>query len=145
MTALALVATLLFAPAGPLGDDCIPAAGAVYGIAPEVLRAIRHVEGRGLLNPTSRYRPQPWSPKYPWAIAGPWQVTHGRYGHLRAEILTTSMCAAAFDAAKYLRECLRMCGRSRYLECWHEGPSARFHTRKSFTRRVKKYLLQRGD
>jgi len=120
ITAIALL--LLF---GAPDVDCVPASASFWNVSSGDLYALRRAEGTDRQNPISSRRPTPWSTKSPWDIAGPWQVTHGRYGHFRAEILISSMCLAAFDAAKYLHECRRICGRSHYLECWHEGPSAR--------------------
>ena len=105
--------------------DCVHASATFWNVSAGDLYALRRAEGTDRLNPISSGRPHPWSPEHPWKIAGPWQVTHGRYGHFRAEILISSMCLAAFDAAKYLHVCRRICGKSHYLECWHEGPSAR--------------------
>lgn len=125
---------LVFQPVEP---DCVPFAAAVWDQDPEIMYALRNVEGTDRQNPISSRRPQPWSYAHPWRIAGPWQVTHGRYGHFRAEILVSSMCFAAVDAAKYLHECRRICEK-RYLECWHEGPSARFGDCWRWTKKVQR-------
>jgi len=85
---------------------------AVYDVDADEVLAVAWVESRHQRNPTSSYRPDPWSLEHPWRICGVMQVTGGRYGKPHCGLIVGWLWVGVWAGAQHMHYWQGRCRRT---------------------------------